>query len=121
MPRYECANCGRTDFESFRELQDHDCEDWADDDPDGGATPPLVADGSGRRLYYAAGASMSAGRALHTDSDCRYLEDANTHSCPVNRTPRGTLCDNCEPDRSLEDLQASATTRAMADGGPEHE
>ncbi|MCG1002849.1 MULTISPECIES: hypothetical protein [Halobacterium] len=51
MPHYECGNCGRTDFDSFSSLQDHDCEEWTDDDPDGGATPPLVADGGVTSKY----------------------------------------------------------------------
>lgn len=70
-----------------------------------------------QRLHYASNGGSGNDRGLHTDPDCRYLNAANrVHSCRLDRAPRGTLCDSCEPDRTLEDLQANAK-RAIADGG----
>lgn len=69
-----------------------------------------------QRLYYPSNAGHSGSdRTFHVDEDCRYLKRAHGVSdCPVDRPPRGSLCDICAPGSTLADLQGK---RAAADGG----
>jgi len=68
------------------------------------------------KLYYAA--TNSARRVLHPNEDCPDLKKATSVSwCSVTHPPRGTLCDRCEPDKTLEDLQPTVAT----DGGQEQQ
>jgi hypothetical protein len=77
--------------------------------------PKIMTDGGVERLHYAS-ARSGKHRALHVDEDCPDLKQASeTNSAPIMNLPRGSLCQRCGADYTLEELRA----RVAKDGGQE--
>ena len=65
------------------------------------------------RLHYASARSGKR-RALHVDKDCPDLKQASqTNSAPIMNLPRGSLCQRCGADYTLDELRDAI----VADGG----
>lgn len=103
MPNYSCANCGRSDFNSFAELQDHDCDQWTDDDPDGGATPQLVADGGTRTVWVIIPAGRASRTHYHLYEDCGQIQKSIHGAEP-------------HPEHEVDDLQLCELCRCRSQG-----
>ncbi len=60
------------------------------------------------RLYYAASISAQT-RTLHSSDDCAGLRQTSSiTSCPASHPPRGTACDECFPDRYIDQIAKAA-------------
>jgi len=79
------------------------------------------------RLIYGAGTGANT-RSLHISADCARLGRTDrTTSSPATHPPRGTVCDLCAPDLSMDDLGAAMQTdedeerELVTDGGEDDE
>jgi len=68
-------------------------------------TNESTSENSIARLHYASARSGKR-RALHTNKKCPDLQQSSgIKSAPITNLPRGSLCDRCEPDKTLADLR----------------